>query len=566
LSDADRHLIAGRVNALSYKPLISFVLAETGHEGMGGTLASVASQIYSKVEIVIVARSSRIDAVKAAAADTGGAGPRLVFAAVPENTRIVDAENAGLAAATGDYIAFLSPGDRLGPEALAYMAFALNRQPKAVAVYSDEDWIDADGSRLMPRFKTAWDPEAHLAFDLMGRLCLMRRDVVVGLDGLRPDRAPAAHYDLHGRVAAKAWPARIVHVPAVLYHRSVPGAAAAGVGLEAMAAYAAVARRIAEEHVRNTEGKMVEAQPAPLAPYLNRIVWPLPDPAPLVSVLVPTRDGAELLANCARGVLEGTDYPAIELIILDNGSEEAATLALFETLQRDPRVRILSMPGPFNYSKINNDGAAAARGEILVFLNNDTEVIDRDWLREMASLAVRPEIGGVGAKLLYGDHRIQHAGIVLAPGPLAAHAFRLQPPSDPGYDGQIAGVRSYLAVTAACLVTRKAVFAEIGGFDETQLKIAFNDVDLCLRMGDFGYRIVCTPFARLLHLESASRGSSQTPEQIGRERAELAVMAARWSDRFYADPFQNPNMLHRWDEGLGLVAPRWGRSWLLETA
>ncbi|MGO4127843.1 glycosyltransferase family 2 protein [Inquilinus sp. YAF38] len=562
LSQADQHQIVGRLRTLFHKPLISLILTDAGHDGVHATLASIADQIYQNIEVIIVARSSRIDAMRSLSSKTARPNQRCIFAIVPDDAPAVDAENTGLAAATGVFVAFLSSGDRLATEALASMIFAINRQPKTVAVYSDEDWIDADGSRLKPRFKTAWDPDAHLMFDLMGRLCLMRRDLVNYVGGLRPDRVPADHYDLHGRLAAVAGQSRILHVPEVLYHRCIPPAGDPDVEAEALAAYAKAARRIAADHARRMDGEIVEVQPSPLAPYLNRIVRSLPDPAPLVSVLVPTRDKAELLHNCARGLLEKTDYPSVELLILDNGSVEAETHSLFKTLQRDPRVRILPMAGPFNYSKINNDGVAAARGEVVAFLNNDIEVIDQEWLREMVSLAMQPEIGGVGAKLLYSDLRIQHAGIVLAPGPLAAHAYRRRYASDPGYEGQIAGVRGYLAVTAACLVTRKAVFEEVGGFDETSLRIAFNDVDLCLRMNDFGYKVVCTPFAKLLHLESASRGYNRTSEQIDRERSELATMAARWSDRFRSDPFHNPNTLHRWDEGLGIVAPRQGRSWL----
>ena len=567
LSDAERGLIARRIKTLRYRPLVSLVLAETWQDDdLRDSLGSVAAQIYSNVETIVVAQSLRIEAVRAVAAEVGPLGLRLIVATAPEDARAVDAENAGLGVASGDFVAFLSSGDRLAAEALAEMVFALERRPKTLALYSDEDWIDATGVQLMPRFKTGWDPDAHLGFDLMGRLCLMRRDAVVGLGGLRPDRAPASHYDLHSRIAANAGPSRIIHIPAVLYHRKAPPAAAADAQEETLAAYAAAARWIATDEVRRTEGVTVEVRPAPAASYLNRIVWPLPDPAPLVSVLVPTRDKAVLLRNCARGVLEATAYPGIEFLVLDNGSTEIETLALFEELQCDARVRVLPMPGPFNYSKLNNDGVAAALGEIIVLLNNDIEVIDRGWLREMVSLAVRPEIGCVGAKLLYGDRRIQHAGIVLAPGPLAAHVFRLHLPSDLGYDAQLASVRSYLAVTAACLVMRKAVFEEVGCFDEAELKIAYNDVDLCLQICDYGYRVVCTPFAELLHLESASRGSNQTPEEIGRERAEQAILAARWAERFHSDPFHNPNILHDWTDGLCLAAPRRGKPWLIGSA
>lgn len=558
LSDSAQDLLARKVLSLPYRPRISLVIAALDCENVRDTLPSIAAQIYSDIEIVLVAHPAQMERLTALSADFEKLRKAIVFATAPDSVGTVDAESIGLAAATGAFVAFMSPGDRLAPEALACAVCALNRHPKARAIYSDEDWIDASCSRLMPRFKTDWDPDAHLAFDLMGRLCLMRRDAVMKLGGLRTDRGPAAHYDLHSRIAAEASPSHIVHLPKVLYHRRIPRATGAKEQLKILAAYASAAREIAKEFVYSTEGAIVEIEAAPLAPHLNRVYWPLPDPAPLVSILVPTRDRVDLLRNCVSGVLDRTDYPAIELLILDNGSVETETFSIFEMLQLDQRVRILPIPGPFNYSKINNHGAAVARGQVLAFLNNDTEVIDRDWLWEMVSLAMRPEVGAVGAKLHYGDRsRVQHAGVVLAPGPLASHVDRLKSVYDPGYDGRLAGVRSYQAVTAACLVTRKAVFEEVDGFDEARLTIAYNDIDLCLRMCDRGYRIVCTPFARHVHLESVSRGHNQTAEQIARERSEQAVMQARWPDSFQFDPFHNPNTLQRWEEGLGLVAPRW---------
>jgi GT2 family glycosyltransferase len=461
------------------------------------------------------------------------------------------------------FVAFLSSGDRLAPEAAAEMALTLDSHPGAVVAYSDEDWLDEAGARLAPRFKTDWDPDAQLGFDLIGRLSLMRRQVVVELGGLRPDQAPATHYDLHCRIAAAARPTQIVHVPAVLYHRKIPLPSSAP---QVLANYVSAARSIAAELAWRTEGARVSIEPAPLAPPLNRLIWPLPSPAPLVSVIVPTRDRPQLLRTCARGVLEETDYPSIELLILDNDSVEPETTALFETLQCDPRVRILPVPGPFNYSRINNEGVRAARGEIVVLLNNDVEVIEPGWLMELASQAARPEIGGVGAKLLYGDRTIQHAGTVLAPGPLASNVFRTVSSSEAGHDSQMAIVRSYLAVTAACLAMRKTVYEEIGGFDEVKFKVAYSDVDLCLRLGDYGYRVVCTPFAVLLHLESASRGFSQTPEEIEAEREVQAALDQRWTDRFRSDPFHNPNTLHSWWDGLNLAAPRARKPWLIGVA
>jgi GT2 family glycosyltransferase len=562
LSNEDRRLIAERILTLRVRPKISLLLADNGRDDcLHESLVSIAAQIYPEVETIIAARTDRIDAVSAVATRTAVSEGRPLIAKVKDNPVVANAEMIAFEAATGTFVGFMLPGDRLAPEALAEMVCALERRRKAMVIYSDEDWIDGGGIRSNPRFKTAWDPEAQLTFDLLGRLCLMRRDVIADVGGLRLDRAPAAYYDLHCRVTAVAGSSRIVHVPSILYHRKMGAAVTARDRVTKLAAYSTAARAICAEAVLRTEGVEVDVTASPIAAHLNRIVWPLPDPAPLVSVLVPTRDRPDLLRTCARGVLEETAYSPIELIILDNESAEPETLALLYELQRDPRVRVLPTPGAFNYSRINNEGVSAARGEIIVFLNNDIEVVNSEWLREMVSLAIRPEVGCVGAKLLYADRRIQHAGVVLAPGSLAACVFRLKDALDVGYDAQLGGVRGYLVVTAACLAIRKRVFEEVGGFDDKNLKVSFNDVDLCLKVADFGYRVVWTPFAELFHLEGASRGFNQSPDQAKREREELEFLAARWIDRFQCDPFHNPNLLHTWDDGLRLSRPRHSRAW-----
>jgi GT2 family glycosyltransferase len=266
------------------------------------------------------------------------------------------------------------------------------------------------------------------------------------------------------------------------------------------------------------------------------------------------------METCVSGLLERTDYPNFEVLILDNDSVEPETRRFFARVTADSRVRVVPVPGPFNYSLINNRGAAAAAGEIIVLMNNDVEVLGDQWLREMVALASRPDIGCVGVKLLYGDRRVQHAGVVFQPGPLAMHAFRLYGPLDLGTDGQLSGVRSYLAVTAACLAVRRSVFEEVGGFDHVNLRIAYNDVDLCLRVADAGYRNVCTPFSPLLHWESASRGANDSPEKQTCDRAELNHAACRWRDRFDSDPFANPQLHYSWDDRIRFTPS--SRQWI----
>ncbi len=304
--------------------------------------------------------------------------------------------------------------------------------------------------------------------------------------------------------------------------------------------------------------------PTPFDFTTNRVVWPIPVSEPLVSVVIPTRDRADLLAQCVNGVLNQTKYQNIELVIVDNESVELATLELFAQLRKeDARVRVLSYSGAFNFPALNNAAAREANGEVLLLLNNDISVLEPNWLRELVSHALRPDVGAVGAKLVYPDGRVQHAGIVLGPDGEARHVQRLSPRNDPGYFRQLALARTLTAVTGACLCLRKSVFFEAGGLDEVNLPISYNDVDLCLRIGDLGYRVVWTPFAELFHLESASRGFDDA-DPIKRERCsrEWSYVRKRWASFLgNGDPFYNPNVLQTWERFSVPVPPRAARTW-----
>jgi GT2 family glycosyltransferase len=528
------------------RPLVTIILCA---EDLGGclrsSLESVRSASCGLAEIVVAAPNESANGVRGLLASVNLAADAQVLE-LDRGLSMAEAEASASELARGQFIAFLSPGDRLAPGALLAVALLTKREPQLDIIYSDEDWLDDEGRRLMPRFKTGWDPEAQLGRDLLGRLCLMRREKVAALGGIRPE-VPAHHYDLHCRLAYSISPTAIRHIPEVLYHRRPPFSQEQEELARALDSYAKYARRVAKSAASDLCGQPVEVTGAPLASFVNRVHWPLPERLPMVSILVPTRDRAELVRACARGVLQETDYPSLELLILDNDSQESETAILFDQLSEDPRARILPMPGAYNYSRINNLGAAQASGEILVFLNNDIEIVRPGWLREMVSHAIRPDIGCVGAKLLYPDGTLQHAGVVLHEGPLAMHAFRRLHGNDLGYDAQLAGVRTYLAVTAACLAIRAAVFREVGGFDEVGLQIAYNDVDLCLKVDEHGYRNVCTPFEPVIHLENASRGPNLTSEKQALDRRELSCLVFRWGDRFLADPFAHPSISVSWD-------------------
>ena len=272
-----------------------------------------------------------------------------------------------------------------------------------------------------------------------------------------------------------------------------------------------------------------------------RVRYRIPKPPPLVSLIIPTRDQASLLRTCIQSIRARTSYSNYEILILDNDSSAPDTARLFEELRSDPAIRILSRAGPFNYSALNNWAAGEANGTILGLLNNDIEVLAPDWLDEMVSLASHPELGCVGAMLLYPDGRIQHAGVVLGIGGLADHNDRFGDPRDLGYLNHLASIRNVSAVTAACLLVRKEIFEKVGGMDE-QMRVAFNDVDFCLKIRAAGFRNVWTPFAELLHHESATRGRDLTTASARRSAAEMSLMYERWGLELLTDPYYSPHL------------------------
>jgi O-antigen biosynthesis protein len=266
-----------------------------------------------------------------------------------------------------------------------------------------------------------------------------------------------------------------------------------------------------------------------------------------VSLIVPTRDRRDLIEPCIDGLLHRTDYPALEVLIADNDSREPPTLAYLEAIGRDPRVRVVPCPGPFDFAAINNRVAGLARGDVVGFLNDDIEVMAPDWLREMVGHALRPDVGAVGAKLLYPSGLVQHAGVIVGLDGLAGHAHRFYPAAHPGYMGRLQGTQVFSAVTAACLMTRKAAFAEVGGFDETAFPVAYNDVDLCLRLGARGLKTVWTPYAVLRHKETATRERDYSPARLAQYQRESAAFRARWGHVIAHDPHYHP-LLTRADE------------------
>jgi GT2 family glycosyltransferase len=423
-----------------------------------------------------------------------------------------------------DYLIPLRVGDELSRVALFRFAEAAQSFRGASIFYGDEDRMDDRGRRSRPWFKPRWNEEMFLALDYVSNGTAIEANLFRKLIATGPKTISAV---VLSATAAAEGP--IVHIPHILYHASCEKDA----GEDRVEAVG--------HHLAPLGGK------CGLGPYDTvKVEWPLPRDLPLVTVIVPTRDKLELLRPCVEGVLGRTDYGNFELLIIDNGSIEQRTADYLQDLTSDPRVRIVSYPAPYNFSAMNNFGVRHAAGTYVCLLNNDTEVIEPAWLSEMMRYAVRPDIGAVGAKLLYEDGSIQHAGVVVGIGDVAGHAHRYLPQGEPGYFRMAHVAQFVSAVTAACLVIDKSKFEAVGGLDE-QLAVAFNDVDFCLKVEAAGWRNVYVPHAVLVHHESKTRGSDMSPEQIDRYYREVEMLQDRWGTKSYVDPQHNPN-LDRYNE------------------
>lgn len=445
-----------------------------------------------------------------------------------------EAANQALLHATGAFCATLAGDAVLAPHALHTIAAECNAWPEAALIYSDEDVVDNTGQRYGPTFKVDWNPDLLSNQPFLGHLTVYRTGLLRQVSGWRAGLNGLEDWDLAMRASAAIPDVHIRHVPHILYHAS----AATPRVLDAGRANSAIARQIVREHLQRL-GAAAEVDET--ADGRVRIRYAVGTPPPLVSVIIPTRNGLDLLQRCVAGLRENTDYPNLELLIVDNQSDDPTTLAYLGDLQTQPHVRVLRFDEPFNFSAINNYAAAQAHGTVLALLNNDVQVIRGDWLLEMVGHALRREIGAVGAKLYYPDGRIQHAGIVLGLGKLAGHAYRGLPEPESGSDMRTFSVQNLSAVTAACLVLRTDVYRAAGGFD-VRLPVAYGDVDLCLRLQQRGYRIVWTPHAQGYHWESATRGLDHSLRKVRRLRREQAFMLRRWGSVLDADPAYSPNL------------------------
>jgi GT2 family glycosyltransferase len=540
----ERIVLRRDLRTLRRHPLISIVMPVYNPDlvYLSAAINSVRAQIYQNWQLCIADDASTNPLVAQTLKEHGAADSRIRLTFRERNGHIAACSNSALQLAEGEWVALLDQDDLLPEHALAVVAATIRDHPEAGLMYSDEDKIDQSGARCSPFFKPDWNPELLLGQNYISHLGVYRRALLLEIEGFREGYEGSQDHDLALRCVEKLQPTQIRHIPRVLYHwRMIEGSAAAIGGAKPYAQKAA--RQAIAGHLqrKNIPGTVV---PCPENPYWYRVIYHLPSPAPLVSVIIPTRDQVALLKRCLTTLRENTDYAPIEIVVVDNGSREPETHALFRDLSQNPSVQILTDTDEFNFSRLINQGARAARGEILALMNNDVETEKTGWLREMVSHAIRPEVGAVGARLWYPDGRLQHAGVVLGLHGVTSHAFQRFPPQpiSPMHRTFVLS-QNYSAVTAACMVLRKAVFDDLGGFDEN-LPNNFNDVDFCLRLRERGWQVIWTPYADLIHHESASRGQISGPAERVQWPPEAAYMQKTWDEQLQRDPFYNPNLSH----------------------
>jgi GT2 family glycosyltransferase len=533
------------IQNLHHLPLMSVVMPcyETPPHFLREAIASVQAQRYPHWELCIVDDASPSNQILQIVSEFANNDSRIRVQRRQENGHISAASNTALEMARGEWVVLMDHDDLLAVTALLELATEINKHPDSQIIYSDEDHIDARKNRSNPYFKPDFDPDLLLGQNMVSHLGAYRRDLIVSIGGFRNGFEGSQDHDLVLRASTACTPDTVRHIPSILYHwRQQAGPAS--FSEKSLEKCVLASRRAVTEHLNN-RGINASVSPAPLAANSHRIQFPVPTPAPKVSIVIPMRDRAYLLEGCIEGLLNRTDYQNFEILIADNGSIEEASKQLFRKLERWPKIKILSLPGPFNYSRLNNQAVLEATGDVLLLLNNDTDVIGSGWLTEMVSHAIRPEIGAVGAKLLYKNNTVQHAGVILGigwPESVAVHYAVGAPRDEPGLHDSLALLRSVSAVTGACLAVRRDLYNAVGGLDETNLAVAFSDVDFCLRLRGQGYRNVWTPFAELYHYESISRGDDLRGKNFARFQKEVAYMCERWGGTLGEDPYWNPHL------------------------
>lgn len=544
------------LQAFPRNPLISIVVPVYNPEPslLLEMIASVQAQSYSNWEMCIADDCSSDPRIRQVLSEVSTADTRIKIVFRDENGHISEASNTAIDMASGDYIALLDHDDLLDCDALFFVVKEIVNNPDIAILYTDEDKISDSGRRYDPHFKPDWNRLFLYENNYISHFGVYHSELIRKVEGFRKGFEGAQDYDLLLRCIEHIDDHQIRHIPKVLYTwRATPGSTAASSEAKPYATEAG--RRAIEEHLERTYPEKVSVVQGPF-PFTYKPLWPVYG-HPLVSIVIPTRDNLAILKTAVESVLEKTVYDHFEIIIIDNGSQMVETREWLKAIAiRDNRVVVRRDEQPFNYSALNNAAVFASRGEYIVLMNNDVEVISPEWLDEMLALAQRDKAGCIGAKLYYPDDRIQHAGVIIGMGGVAGHGHKHFDRSHPGYFARLKLRQHYTAVTAACLMVSRQVYDSVGGLNETDLPVAFNDVDFCLKVQAAGYENAWTPYAEFYHHESVSRGGEDTPEKKLRFKNECDYMTATWSIADFRDPAYNPNLALNFDD-FSYAMPRW---------
>lgn len=537
-----------RQHHFEYSPLISVAVPayRTPEKFLIQMMESLIAQTYGNWELCIANGSPEDAAMKTVLEKYTKKDSRIRVSELTENKGIAGNTNAALEMAQGEFVGLLDHDDLLAPNALYEIALALGRDRALDAVYTDEDKVTTElDEHFQPHLKPDFNLDLLRSNNYICHFFVVRRSIVQKIGGFRQEFDGAQDHDFIFRCIETA--EKVGHIPEILYHWRTHKASTADNPASKMYAFDAGKRAI-EAHLKRTGTEGTVSHTPDLGFF--RVKYPVQG-QPLVSIIIPNKDEKETLKACIDSIRAKTEYPNYEIIIVENNSTTDEIFQYYKELSQDPRIRLLRWKKEFNYSAINNYGVRHANGEYLLFLNNDVTVITPGWIRELLGVCQRPEVGAAGVKLIYPDDTIQHAGCVIGLGGIAGHMFVDMPANRTGYLHKASILQDMSAVTAACMMMKRAVFEEAGGFTE-KLSVAFNDVDLCLKVRKNHKLIVYDPYVQLYHMESKTRGAEDNKEKVRRFQEEIEYMRCQWIDILKkGDPYYNKNLsLTKWNYSL----------------
>ena len=539
---SEKELQQQRKTKFDIAPKISIVvpLYKTQDTYLKKLVSSIKAQTYTNWELCLSDGSGKNSPIRKLLEQIAAEDNRIKVIFHEESLQISENTNDAIGAATGDYIAFADHDDELTPHALFECVKALNNNPEIKVFYSDEDKMTMDGNKFFqPHFKPDFNIDLLCTVNYICHLFVVHREVIEKVGVLRREFDGAQDYDFIFRCVEKVGADMIYHIPKILYHWRCHENSTSENPESKLYAFEAGQRAVQAHYDRiGVKAKVYKGEYLGL--YRTRFIR---DYDPLISILIPNKDHIEDLKRCIDSIDKKSTYKNYEYIIIENNSEKEETFSYYKKIEKEnPKIHVVYWDGVFNYSAINNFGVQFAKGEYLLLLNNDTEIINEDCLEELLGYCMRKDVGAVGARLYFEDDTIQHAGVVIGFGGIAGHCFVMQPRGYTGYCHRIICAQDYSAVTAACMMVKKKAFEEVGGLSE-DLQVAFNDIDFCMKLRQAGYLIVYNPYAELYHYESKSRGLEDTPETVARFNREIAIFAKRWPEILKnGDPYYNPNL------------------------